>query len=174
MRIRAVIDAINGNSLQVTSRGGDKLSIRLPAGLSVTAIVRAQITDIRSGSYIGTAAIPQPDGTLRALEVQVFPERMRGVGEGSRPYDLRPHSTMTDGTAGDVVGTQGRTLTLHYKGGEKQLIVPDNAPIITYEPGTRAMLVPGAHVIVTTANDASGALTAMRVAVGKNGLTPPM
>ncbi|HEX5326308.1 MAG TPA: hypothetical protein VFW75_06540 [Acetobacteraceae bacterium] len=169
-----MIDAINDKSLQATSRDGDKLSIALPADLSVTAIVRARITDIRSGSYIGTAAIPQPDGTLRALEVQVFPERMRGVGEGSHPYDLRPGSTMTNGAAGDVVGTQGRTLTLRYKGGEKRLVVPENAPIITYEPGTRAMLVPGAHVIVTAAKDAAGGLTATRVAVGRNGLTPPM
>jgi hypothetical protein len=174
VRIRGTIGAVNATSLQITSRAGDQLSVALPAQLPVTAIVAAQISDIKSGTYIGTAAMPQPDGTLRALEVQVFPDRMRGVGEGNHAWDLRPQSTMTNGTATDVVGTEGRTLTLRYKTGDKKLVVPDNVPIITYEPGDRAMLVPGAHVIITADKASSGALTATRVSVGKDGLTPPM
>jgi hypothetical protein len=88
--------------------------------------------------------MPQADGTLRAFEIQVFPDSMRGVGEGHHPWDLQPQSTMTNGTVGDVVVTQGRTLTLRYKDGEKTVVVPENAPIITYGVGSRAMLVPGA------------------------------
>ncbi len=174
VRIRGTIDAVNATLLQVTSREGDKLSIGLPEKLRVTEIVPAQITDIKSGTYIGTAAVSEPDGTLRALEVQVFPESRRGVGEGSHPYDLQPQSTMTNGTAANVVGTNGRTLTVQYKGGEKKLVVPPNAPIITYEPGTREMLTPGSHVIITAQKSSSGALTATSVSVGKDGLTPPM
>jgi len=174
VRIRGTIDSVGNTSLQMTSRDGAKVSIAVPDAVILTAIVPAQITDIKSGTYIGTAALPQPDGSLRALEVQVFPESRRGVGEGHRPYDLQPQSTMTNGTAGDVVGTEGRTLTLRYKGGEKKLIVPEHAPIITYESGTRAMLVAGAHVIVTATKSADGSLTATRIAVGKDGLIPPM
>ena len=173
VRIRGTINSVGNASLQMTSRDGAKLSIAVPDAVIVTAIVPAQITDIKSGTYIGTAAMPQPDGSLRALEVQVFPESMRGVGEGHRPFDLQPQSTMTNGTAGDVVGTEGRTLTLRYKDGEKKLIVPEHAPIITYEPGTRTMLVAGAHVIATATKSADGSLTATRIAVGKDGLIPP-
>lgn len=175
VHIRGTIDAISAGSMQVTSRDGEHLSLSVPGDLRVTEIVPAKITDIKSGTFIGTAALPQPDGSLRALEVQVFPERLRGVGEGYHAaYDLQPQSAMINGTAGDVVGTQGRTLMLSYKGGEKKIIVPDNAPIITYEPGNRAMLVPGAHVIITAMKSSSDALTATRVSVGKDGLTPPM
>ncbi len=173
-RIRGIIDSVSGNSMQITSRDGEKLSLALSGQLGVTEIVPAKITDIKSGTYIGTAAVPQSDGTLKALEVQVFPESMRGVGEGDHPWDLQPHSTMTNGTAGDVVGTQGRTLTVNYKGGEKKLVVPEKAPIITYQPGTRAMLTPGAHVIITATKAADGSLTATRIGVGKDRLTPPM
>jgi hypothetical protein len=173
-RIRGTISAIDGSMLTVTSRGGDATKVSLRGDTAVTVIAPAQIGDIKPGSYIGTAAMPQPDGSLKAMEIQVFPESMRGVGEGNRPYDLQPQSTMTNGTVGDVVGTSGRTLTLKYKGGVKQVAVPANAPIITYEKGDRSLLVPGAHVIVTTAQAQDGTLTADRVAVGKNGLTPPM
>ncbi len=174
VHIRGTVDAVNATLLQVTSRDGDKLSISLPEKLPVTEIVPAQISDIKSGTYIGTAAVTEPDGTLRALEVQVFPESRRGVGEGSHPWDLRPQSSMTNGTAANVVGTNGRTLTVEYKGGEKKLVVPPNAPIITYEPGTRDMLTPGSHVIITAQKSSSGTLVATNVSVGKNGLTPPM
>lgn len=101
-------------------------------------------------------------------------ESSRGVGEGLHPYDLQPESRMLNGTVGDVVGTQGRTLTVKYKGEEKKVVVPENAPVITYEPGNEQMLVPGAHVIISATKAAGGALTAMRVSVGKDGLVPPM
>lgn len=173
-RIRGTIDAVQGQSMQVTSRTGQKMTVALAPNVIVTAIVATKIADIQPNSYIGTAAMPQPDGTLKALEVQVFPESMRGVGEGNHPWDLQPQSTMTNGTVGDVVGTQGRTLTLRYKGGEKKVIVPENAPIITYMPATAAMLMPGAHVIITAAQKPDGSVVATRVGVGKDGLVPPM
>jgi len=160
--------------MTVTTRSGETVTVGLRPDTVVTVIAAISIADIKHGSYIGTAAMPQPDGTLLAREIQVFPESMRGIGEGHRPYDLEPQSTMTNGTVGDVVGSAGRVLTLRYQGGEKKVTVPAEAPIITYEPGTPALLVVGAHVIVTRAKAADGSLSADRVGVGKNGLTPPM
>jgi hypothetical protein len=173
-RVRGTIDQADAGTLRVTVRSGDKVTVLMRPDTAITVIAPAKITDIEPGSYIGTAAMPLPDGSLQAIEIQVFPPSMRGVGEGHRPYDLQPQSTMTNGTVGAVIGTEGRTLTLSYKGGEKKVLVPADAPIITYEPGTPAMLVPGAHVIITTAKAADGTLSADRVGVGKGGLTPPM
>ena len=173
-RIRGTIDAVQAPTMQVTSRTGQKMTVALAPNVIVTAIVATKITDIQPDSYIGTAAMPQPDGTLKALEVQVFPDSMRGVGEGDHPWDLQPQSTMTNGTVGDVVGTEGRTLTLRYKGGEKKVVVPENVPIITYVPATPAMLTPGAHVIITAVQKPDGSVVATRVGVGKDGLVPPM
>jgi hypothetical protein len=174
VRVRGTIDAADAKTMAVTSREGQKVVLAIAPDIGVTAIIAANITDIKPGSYIGTAAMPQADGTLRAFEIQVFPESMRGIGEGNHPWDLEPQSTMTNGTVGDVVVTQGRTLTLRYKDGVKTVVVPDKAPIITYAPATAAMLVPGAHVIITAARQPDGSLVAQRVGVGKDGLVPPM
>ena len=174
-RVRGTINAIDAGELQVTTRSGDKVTLKLPADAVVTVIEPIAIDAIKPGSFIGTAARAEPDGTLRALEVQVFPESMRGVGEGHRPWDLGPGSTMTNGTVGTLEKlTDGRTLTLDYKGGEKTVVVPAGAPIITYEPGSTAALTPGAHVIVTATRNPDETLTAVRVGVGKDGLVPPM
>ena len=174
IRVRGIIDAVNGQTMVVTSREGQKVTLAVAPDIGVTAILAASITDIKPGTYIGTAAMPQADGSLLAYEIQVFPESMRGVGEGHRPWDLQPNSTMTNGTVGDVVVAQGRTLTLRYKDGEKKVVVPEKAPIITYAPATTAMLTPGAHVIITAVRQPDGSLVAQRVGVGKDGLVPPM
>ena len=173
-RLRATIDGVNGNSLSLTTREGQKMTITLAPNLAVSAIVPVKLEDIKSGSFIGSAALPQPDGTQRALEVHVFPESMRGTGEGYRPFDLQPQSTMTNGTVGSVTGTSGRTLKVTYKGGEQTIVVPPDCPIVTYESGSRELLTPGAHMIVFGQKAADGTVTAMRIAVGKNGLVPPM
>lgn len=174
VRIRGTIDAIGPTTMQVTDRDGDKRSLDLAANLGITEILPAKLSEVKPGTYIGTAALPGPNGTLRALELQVFPDSMRGVGEGSHPFDLQPQSSMTNATVTQVVGTGDKTLTVKYKGGEKTILVPDNVPVITYAPGDRAMLAPGAHVIVSASKDAQGDLTAQRVSVGRDGLVPPM
>jgi|SRR5579872_6428905 len=173
-RIRGTITAFDGANLTIASREGPSVMVALNADARLVAILPAKLADVKPGSYIGTAALPQPDGSLMAMEVQVFPEAMRGVGEGTRPWDLRPDSTMTNGTVGDVAGVAGRTMTVKYKGEEKKVVVPAEAPVITYEPATKEMLSVGAHVIVTAAKAADGTLHAAIVGVGKDGLTPPM
>jgi len=173
-RVRGTIDGVDGSSLNVTTRTGDQVTMKLAADASYTLIAPISIEAIKPGSFIGTAAVTQPDGTLKALEIQVFPESMRGVGEGHRPWDLGAGSTMTNGTVGDLKVSSGRLLTLTYKGGEQKVFVPEKAPIITYEPATRDALAKGAHIIAFVAKAADGSLTATRVGVGKDGLVPPM
>lgn len=174
VRIRATIDAVDAHSLSLTTRTGDKVTVALAPDTVVAALVPIRLEDIKPGSFIGSAAMPQADGTQRALEVHVFPESMRGTGEGHRPFDLQPQSTMTNGTVGAVTGSVGRTLTVTYKGGEKTIVVPPDTPVVTYEPGSLALLVPNAHVIVFGTQAADGKVTATRISVGKNGLVPPM
>jgi len=176
MRIRGDVVALDGLNLQVKSRTGETLPIKLADNYTVTAVVKIDIDAIKTGAFVGTASMPESDGTQRALEVLLFPEAMRGSGEGHYPWDLRPGSMMTNATVADAVveSTGGRRMTLKYKDGEKTVIVPPEAPIVTFEPGDRAMVVPGAHVLLTATKQADGSLTAGRVAVGKNGLVPPM
>ncbi len=175
MRIRGTLASISGDALHVTAKDGADIALSLDPNASVTAVVPARIADATPGSFIGTAAKPGPDGTLTAFEVHIFPEAMRGTGEGHYAFDLGPQSTMTNGTIGqEVTGNDGQTLKVQYKGGEKTILVPKDVPVVTFMPGDRAMLAPGAHVIVFAQKTADGALKAGRVAVGKDGLTPPM
>jgi Domain of unknown function (DUF5666) len=174
MRLRATIDAVDGRNLSLTTRAGEKVTVSMAPDATVVSIVPVRLEDIKPGSFVGTAAMPQPDGTLRALEVHVFPESMRGAGEGHRPFDLQPQSTMTNGTVGTVTGSSDRTLTITYAGGEKTVAVAANTPVVTYEPGSPALLVPGAHIILFGNQAPDGKVTATRISVGKNGLVPPM
>ena len=174
MRLRATIDAVDGKSLSLTTRAGEKVTVSLAPDAAVAAIVPVRLEDIKPGSFVGTAAVPQPDGTLRALEVHVFPESMRGTGEGHRPFDLQPQSTMTNGTVGTVTGSSDRTLTITYAGGKQTITVAANTPVVTYEPGSPALLVPGAHIILFGNQAPDGKVTATRISVGKDGLVPPM
>ncbi len=174
-RVRGTVASLEGSALHVMVNGGQDVSIILSSSYTVTALVPAKLSDVQPGSFIGTAADTQPDGTLVAKEVHIFPESMRGAGEGHRGFDLGPKSTMTNGTVGqEVKGTTGDTLSVAYKGGEKTIVVPPDAPVVMFAPGDKAMLVPGAHVIVQTQAAAGGTLTAERVTVGKDGLVPPM
>jgi hypothetical protein len=173
-RLRGTVDAVTETGLDMTTRAGMKLHVTLPAQFRVTQVISAKLADIQPGSYIGSAAAPQPDGSLRALQVSVFPPAMRGVGEGHYAWDLTPGSTMTNGTVGNLVGTSGRTMTVTYNGGERQIVIPDDVPVVSFEPGDRSLLKPGAKVIVNGPRAADGSVTAASISVGKDGLVPPM
>jgi len=174
-RIRGDVVALDGLNLQVRSRTGELQTVQLAENYAVTAVVKIGIDRIVPGAFVGTATMPQADGTQRAIEVLLFPESRRGSGEGHYPWDLQPGSMMTNATVADVVtADQARRMTLKYKDGEKTIVVPPEAPIVTFEPGDRAMLAPGAHIIVTAAKQPDGSLTASGVAVGKDSLVPPM
>lgn len=176
VRVRGEITGVDGQMLSVKSRDGAELKIRLADNVSVSGIVKTQLSEIKPGSYIGVSAMPQSDGSQRALHVHIFPEPMRGVAEGHFPWDVRPSSTMTNATvAQTVAGVDGQTITVKYKDGEKKVVVPPEAPIVTYLPGDKTELKPGAKIFIVAAQkQPDGTLSAARVSVGRDGLTPPM
>ncbi len=173
-RLRGTIDAVSPDGLDMTVRGGVKMHIVLPATFRVVSVMKAKIEDIQPGSYIGSAAAPQPDGTLKALEVTVFPPTMKGAGLGSYAWDLGPNSSMTNGSVGKLEGTNGHTMVVDYGSGEKHILIPEDVPIVSLELSDRNIVVPGAHVIVNGTRAADGTVTAGGINVGKDGLVPPM
>jgi hypothetical protein len=173
-RTRGTIESVNANTLTMDTRGGQKVAIMLNANTKFASATQAQVSDIKPDSYIGTAAAPQPNGTLKALEVTVFAPSMRGVGDGHYPWDLGSNSSMTNGAVGALQGSNGRTMTVKYKGGEKQVMVPEDAPVVALAPAEASIAKPGAHAVAFATKGADGTLTAAFVVVGENGTVPPM
>jgi hypothetical protein len=174
-RVRGTIEGIVGDELAVRSRGGEEVKLHMTGDMRVVGIARIPLSDIKVGSFIGTTTVPGPGGTQNAVEVHVFPENMRGTGEGSRPYDLRPNSTMTNATVAEsVAGNDGNTLRVTYKNGEKKVVVSPNTPVVTYVPADKSDLKAGAKVIAALKRLPDGSFETDRVSVGRDGLTPPM
>jgi hypothetical protein len=175
-RVRGTIDSVSGSTLNITSRDGSKVVVKLADNATVVGIVKASLADVKQGGFVGITAMPQPDGTQKAVEIHIFPEAMRGTGEGHRPWDLMPNSTMTNATVdSEVAVSDGQKLVLKYKDGEQTFIVPANAIVVTYNPATMADLKPGAKIMVAAgAKQPDGTVLAPRINVGLNGLTPPM
>ena len=176
VRVRGTVESVDGNVLTVKTREGQDVKVKLPDNARVLGIDKASIDDIKQGSYIGVSAMPQPDGSQKALHVHIFLDAMRGVAEGFGPWDVKPNSTMTNATVDNMVtGTDGRNITVKYKDGEKKIIVPPDAPIVKYVPGNKDALKAGAKIfIVAAVKQPDGTLEAPNVSVGLNGLTPPM
>ncbi|QQO15907.1 hypothetical protein JJB99_07025 [Bradyrhizobium diazoefficiens] len=174
-RVRGTIESVDGDTMQVKSRSGEDVKLHIAPDLRVSGITKISLADIKAGSFIGATTVPGPDGGQNAVEVHVFPESMRGTGEGSRPWDLKPNSTMTNATVSEsVVGNDGHTLLVKYKDGEKKVFVPDTTPVVTYVPGEKSDLKPGAKVIAFMKQRPDGSFETNRVSVGRDGLTPPM
>ncbi|MBJ7405949.1 MAG: hypothetical protein JHD07_22610 [Bradyrhizobium sp.] len=174
-RVRGTIEAVNGDTMQVKSRTGEDVKLHIASDVNVSGITRISLADIKPGSFIGATTVPGPDGSQNAVEVHVFPESMRGTGEGSRPWDLKPNSSMTNATVAEsVVGNDGHTLLVKYKDGEKKVFVADNTPVVTFVPSDKSELKPGAKVIAFIKQLPDGSFEANRVSVGRDGLAPPM
>lgn len=174
-RVRGAVVNLDGNALTVTTRDGSEQKITLTNDVLVLGLVKSTLADIKKDAFIGVTGMPQADGSQKAVEVHIFPEKARGTGEGFRPWDLRPNSTMTNAAVAEqVVGNDGQSLLLKYKDGEKKITVTPDTPVVSFVDGERADLKAGAKVIVFATRDADGKLTANRVAVGRDGLTPPM
>ena len=176
VRIRGTIEAVDGSLLTVKSRDGAEMKVRMTDNAVVVGVTAIAMSEIKPGSYIGVTAMPEPDGTQKAIAVHIFPEAQRGTGEGFRAWDLRPNSTMTNATVADTVaGTDGQNILVKYKDGEKKVVVPPGTPIVTFVPGEKSELKPGASIIIFGATKKDdGTLEANRVNVGRNGITPPM
>lgn len=173
--VRGTIESVDTGTLTVKTRDGRSVKMTVKEDARVSGLAAIDLAKIEKGFYIGTAAVPDADGTLRAQEVLVFPPAMRGVGEGHRPWDISPDSTMTNASVDLVVdGVKGRELSLVYKGGAKKLVVPKGTPVVTIVPAGRDKLVPGAHIFAVATGSPEAGFTASRISVGLNGLTPPM
>lgn len=174
-RVRGSIASFSGDTLTVKTREGETVKVALAQGWMVSSVARAAISDIKPGDYVGIASLPAKDGGDGALEVLIFPPALKGTGEGSFGWDLKPNSTMTNATVADAVkGVSGRTVTVSYHGKEKKITIPEGTPVVTLAPATKADLKPGEVVFVSAEKASSGAITARQVVVGANGVVPPM
>jgi outer membrane lipoprotein SlyB len=176
VRIRGTIEKVDGAVYVVKSRDGSELKVSLADNPLIVAIVKASLSDIKQGSFIGATGMPQPDGSQKAIEVHIFPEAMRGTGEGHYPWDLQPQSTMTNANVEQTVaGVDGQTLTVKHKNGDNKVVVTPQTTIVTYAPGDKSEIKPGTKIFIAAAKkQPDGSLQTPRINYGKDGLTPPM
>jgi len=176
VRVRGTVEAIDGPMLTVKSRDGQTLKVKMADNVAVRGVAKASFSDVKQNSFIGVTGMPQADGSQKAVEIHIFPEALRGTGEGHRPWDLMPNSTMTNATVAQMVkGVEGDEITLKYKDGEKKIVVVPSTIIVTYVPADKSELKPGAKIFIAAAkkND-DGTLDAPSISVGRDGLAPPM
>ena len=176
VRVRGTIQSVDGAMLDVKPRDGADMKIKLADNARVRTVVGKTIADVKQGLFVGITAMPQPDGTQKAVEIHIFPEAARGTGEGHRPWDLMPGSTMTNANVdSEVAITDGKKLVLKYKDGDKTFIVPDNVKVVMFAPGATADIKPGAKIFIVGAKKLpDGTLEAPAITVGTNGVDPPM
>ena len=176
VRVRGTIESVDGQVLNVKGRDGTLMTIKLADGAPVRTVVRKSLADVKVNTFVGITAMPQPDGTQKAVEIHIFPEVLRGLGEGHRPWDLMPNSTMTNANVGSAVASvDGQELVLKYKDGEKKFIVPANVEVVMFAPASVADLKPGEKIFVAAANKLpDGTLEAPNITVGRDGVSPPM
>ncbi len=174
--VRGTIEKADGNTLLVKTREGGEVTVKLAENVRVNGIVKAQLGDIKQNSFVGITAMPQPDGTQKALEVHIFPEARRNAGEGHRPWEPVPNSTMTNANVEQfVTAVDGPMLTMKYKDGEKKISVPTNATIVAFVNGDRSELKPGAKIFIAAGTkNPDGTIGAATISVGRDGFTPPM
>jgi Domain of unknown function (DUF5666) len=175
VRVRGTIAGIDGATYVIKARDGAELKVALADNAQIAAVIKASLADIKQGLFVGVTAMLQPDGSLSALEVHIFPEAMRGTGEGHYSWDLRPQSTMTNANVDQVVtAVDGRTLTLKYKDGEKKIFVAADTPIVAYVRGDNNDLKLAAKVFIAAVKQPDGTLQGRAWRIGRNGVTPPM
>ena len=176
VRIRGTIEKVDGSTLTIKARDGQTMQVELADNPTIRTVVKKTVADVKQGLFVGITAMPQPDGTQKAVEIHIFPEAARGTGEGHRPWDLMPNSTMTNANVDtEVAISDGKKLVLKYKDGEKTFIVPDNVTVVMFAPGAASDLKLGAKIfIVAATKQADGTLSAPGATVGSGGVDPPM
>jgi hypothetical protein len=175
-RVRGEVVSFDGQAtLVVKSRQGTNVTVHLGEPLRLVGVVKASVSDIKPGVFIGTTTVQKDGSASRSLEIHIFHESLRGTGEGDRPWDLVPGSSMTNGTAGSAVDSvDGKTITVSYQGGSRTVVIQPDTAIVTYVPADKSEIKPGAKVFSITQKAADGTLTASVLSVGKDGVTPPM
>jgi hypothetical protein len=176
VRVRGTVEAIDGPMLTVKSRDGQTLKVKMTDNVAVRGVAKASFSDVKQNSFIGVTGMPQADGSQKAVEIHIFPEALRGTGEGHRPWDLMPNSTMTNAAVAQMVkGVQGDEITLKYKDGDKKIVVVPETVVVAFVPGDKSELKPGAKIFIGAANKKEdGTLEAAAINVGRDGITPPM
>jgi len=173
--VRGTIEQVSGDTIQVKESNGTSINVRLAQNAKIATVAKASLSDVKPGTFIGTAAKPQPDGRLQAIEIHIFPESMRGTGEGNSAWDAGPGSSMTNGTVGQEVNkVEGNTLTVKYRGGDKTVTVAPSTKVVTLVPGDRNDLMPNEKIFIPAATAARNGFEVTRVMVGKDGVVPPM
>jgi Cu/Ag efflux protein CusF len=174
VRLRGVIEKVDGNKVTAKSDKGDELKLNLADKMLVVAVAKASLADIKDGDFIGSGAMPQPDGSQKAIEVHIFAESMRGTGEGFRPWDGAPNSTMTNGTVGaTVTNVDAPVITVKYKDGEQKIVVTPDVPIVRYEVVDLSALKPGvAFSVLAAVKTPDGSYDIKRINVGRDGVVP--
>jgi hypothetical protein len=176
VRVRGTIESVDGRILNVKGRDGNPIKVKLTDDAKVLAVDRKSLADVKQGVFVGITAMPQPDGTQKAVEIHIFPEAMRGTGEGHRPWDLMPNSTMTNANIeSEVTSADGKELVLKYKDGEKKFVVPANVEVVMFAPAAVSDLKPGEKIFIVAGKKLDdGSVEAGRLVVGRNGVNPPM
>jgi hypothetical protein len=175
VRVRGTIEKVDGNVLLVKSREGQNLTVKMPDNVRFTATTKASLADLKPNTYIGVTAMPQADGSQKAIAIHIFRESQRGTGEGHRPWDLEPGSTMTNASVDtSVAGVDGQVVTVKYKEGEKKVIVTPQTVIVRYVDGDRSELKTGVRVFLNNATkNSDGTIEAPTVTYGRD-VAPPM
>ena len=175
-RVRGTVERLDGETLHVRSREGADVTLHFPATAGVSGVAKMSLADVKVGSYIGVTSVPDSSGSQKAVEVHVFPEAMRGAGDGTRPWDLKPNSSMTNGAVDDrtVAGNDGHTLTVKYKGGERKVLVTPDTQVVTYVPAARSDIKEGTPIFAIATKKPDGTLDVGRLSIGRDGVSPPM
>jgi hypothetical protein len=176
LRVRGAIEGVDGQTLSVKARDGAMMKVKLADGAHVLTLNKMTLADVKQGTFVGITAMPQPDGSQKAVEIHIFPEPMRGTGEGHYPWDLTPNSTMTNANVeSSVVSNDGQTLTMKYKDGEKKVMVPPGIEVVMFVPATVADIKAGQKFFVPNAKKLDdGTLESGVIIIGSNGVDPPM
>src|SRR6202453_13098 len=176
VRVRGTIESVDDHLLTVKTRNGDAVKVKLADDVRLLTVNKMTVADVKPGAFVGITAMPQPDGTQKVVEVHIFPEALRGMGEGHRPWDLMPNSTMTNANIETAVASSdGKELVLKYKDGEKKFTVPTNVEVVMFAPAAVADLKPGEKIFVAGGKkQADGTVLAPSIVVGRDGVNPPM
>lgn len=175
VRIRGTVEKLDGQVLTVKTREGPQVTVTLAPNVSIVYLVRKSLADIKAGDFVASTSMKGTDGKQHSIELRIFPEAMRGAGEGQYPWDLASDSTMTNATVSGITSApQGQTLRVTYKGGESELVVGPDTPVFGYGTGDMSLLKPGAAVFIVAQKQPDGSLTAARVTAEKDGVKPPM
>jgi hypothetical protein len=175
VRVAGTIDALNGDALTVSAPNGQKQTVTLSPDLQVYGVENRRVTDIKPGEFVASGGVRGTDGKIHAVEVRIFPEALRGVGEGQRPWNVRPEGVMTNATVGTVSRAgNGGVIHVTYKDGQSEFTIDPDVPILAYVPADRSLLKPGAAVVATATKQPDGSLRTSRITAEKKGVKPPI